>query len=75
MRVTIGGHTDSDGDENENFALSVARANAVRNALAARGISPQKMVAIGYGETEPIASNDTEEGRAANRRTTFDWQG
>lgn len=75
MRVTIGGHTDSDGDENENFALSVARANAVRNALAERGIPPQKMVAIGYGETEPIASNDTEEGRAANRRTTFDWSG
>ncbi len=73
MNVVIGGHTDSDGDEDANFALSVARANAVRNALAARGVPPKKMIAIGHGETEPIAPNDTEEGRAMNRRTTFNW--
>lgn len=73
MRVTIGGHTDSQGDDNENYRLSVARANAVRNALLERGIPPGRMQALGFGETEPVADNDTEEGRAANRRTTFVW--
>ncbi|MEC7764573.1 MAG: OmpA family protein [Pseudomonadota bacterium] len=73
MRVTIGGHTDSQGDDSENYRLSVARANAVRDALLERGIPPGRMQALGFGETEPIADNDTEEGRAANRRTTFVW--
>ena len=43
------------------------------DALAARGVPPGRMIAIGYGETEPIADNETEEGRALNRRTTFTW--
>ena len=73
MRVTIGGHTDSQGDDNENYRLSVSRANAVRDALVARGVPAGRMQALGFGETEPIADNDTEEGRAANRRTTFEW--
>ncbi|HBZ43504.1 MAG TPA: hypothetical protein DEO85_05460 [Maritimibacter sp.] len=73
MNVVIGGHTDSDGDDKANYTLSVARARAVRDALIERGIPASKMVAIGYGETEPVASNDTEEGRAQNRRTTFNW--
>lgn len=73
MRVVIGGHTDAQGDDTANYSLSVARARAVRDALAARGIDPAKMTAVGFGETEPIADNDTEEGRAKNRRTTFDW--
>ncbi|WP_292023658.1 OmpA family protein [Maritimibacter sp. UBA3975] len=73
MRVTIGGHTDSQGDDNENYRLSVERAKAVRDALVERGVPPGRMQAIGFGETEPIADNETEDGRAANRRTTFEW--
>ena len=73
MRVIIGGHTDSEGDENDNYRLSVERAKAVRDALELRGVPEARMTAMGYGETEPIADNDTEEGRAANRRTTFEW--
>ncbi|GKY86952.1 OmpA family protein [Sinisalibacter aestuarii] len=75
MRVVIGGHTDAEGDDTANYSLSVARARAVRDALIARGVAPERMTAMGYGETEPIADNDTEEGRARNRRTTFDWPG
>ncbi|GGD37130.1 OmpA family protein [Sinisalibacter lacisalsi] len=73
MRVVIGGHTDAQGDDTANYALSLARARAVRDALAARGIDTVRMTAVGYGETEPVADNDTEEGRAKNRRTTFEW--
>lgn len=73
MRVVIGGHTDAQGDENANYILSVKRAKAVRDALIARGIAPEKLTAVGYGETEPVADNTTEEGRAQNRRTTFSW--
>lgn len=67
----IGGHTDSQGREVMNLELSQDRAQAVREALIARGIPPGQLVAKGYGETEPIASNETEEGREANRRITF----
>lgn len=73
MTVQIGGHTDTEGDDNVNYRLSVARANAVRDALVTRGVPAGKMQALGFGETEPIADNDTEAGRAANRRTTFEW--
>ncbi len=73
MIVTIGGHTDATGDPEDNYVLSAQRARAVKDALAARGVTPGRMIAIGYGETEPIADNETEEGRAQNRRTTFTW--
>jgi outer membrane protein OmpA-like peptidoglycan-associated protein len=73
MRVIIGGHTDAEGDEAANYSLSLARARAVRDALAARGVAAQKMTAMGFGETEPVADNETEDGRAQNRRTTFAW--
>lgn len=73
MRVVIGGHTDAEGDDTANYTLSLARARAVREALAARGVPAAKMQPMGYGETEPVASNDTEEGRAQNRRTSFEW--
>lgn len=66
--LTIEGHTDSRGDADMNEALSLARAATVRDALAALGIEPGRMTAIGYGEAQPIADNDTPEGRARNRR-------
>ena len=73
MFVKIGGHTDAEGEPEENYVLSAQRARAVKDALAARGVPPGRMIPIGYGETEPIADNETEEGRALNRRTTFTW--
>jgi len=73
LSVEIGGHTDSQGGDDLNQQLSQARAGAVRTALIARGAAENNIVAKGYGEAEPIADNDTEEGRAANRRTTIRW--
>ncbi len=67
----IGGHTDSQGREESNLRLSMGRAEAVRDALIARGTSPGQLVAEGYGEAEPIADNGTEDGREINRRITF----
>lgn len=73
LNVEIGGHTDSQGGEQLNLELSQARAEAVRSALIARGVSDAETTAKGYGEAEPIADNGTAEGRAANRRTTITW--
>lgn len=66
--LRIEGHTDSTGPEDENMALSRNRAYAVRNALIARNVNPQRLVAEGYGATRPVAVNTTPEGRARNRR-------
>lgn len=66
--VHIEGHTDSDGDEASNLALSVARAEAVVDALVRRGVSPDRLYAVGYGETSPIADNATAQGKRVNRR-------
>lgn len=73
LKLELGGHTDSTGDAAANQTLSALRAEAVRQALVARGVSSNAMIAVGYGATLPIASNETEEGRAANRRTTVTW--
>ncbi|MGC9341442.1 MAG: OmpA family protein [Bacteroidales bacterium] len=67
--VEIAGHTDDIGDEESNIKLSEARAATVRNYLIAQGISPERIVAKGYGESQPIAPNATDEGRQRNRRT------
>lgn len=64
----IEGHTDSTGSDTYNQALSERRANTVREALAKGGLSPAGVRAQGFGETDPIESNDTEEGRTQNRR-------
>lgn len=71
LRVEIAGHTDSIGSEAYNMLLSQQRAEAVRAHLVEQGISDERMSAVGYGELEPVASNDTDAGRDANRRVEF----
>ena len=71
MRIRIIGHTDSMGPDEVNQRLSEGRANSVRDDLIRRGISADRIEADGKGEHEPIAPNDTEEGRAQNRRVEF----
>ena len=71
MQIEIGGHTDSQGSEGGNQALSQARAEAVLLALQGRRVDISGMTAKGFGESTPIADNETEEGREANRRIEF----
>ncbi len=66
--VDVNGHTDSTGDAQYNQRLSERRALSVANYLGAQGVDPRRFSVIGYGETQPIATNATEAGRAANRR-------
>lgn len=70
-RVAVEGHTDSQGDDALNAQLSTARAEAVRGALIAKGVGADRLTAVGFGETQPVADNATVEGRAANRRVVF----
>ena len=74
-KFSIEGHTDSDGSNAFNQKLSEDRANAVRNALIEKGVKPENLVAVGFGETKPIASNKTKEGKAQNRRTEVRHEG
>ncbi|QRZ13513.1 OmpA family protein [Paracoccus methylovorus] len=71
FRIEIGGHTDSQGSEGFNAELSRARAQAVLAAMTEAGIDTTNMTAKGYGESQPIADNDTDAGREANRRIEF----
>ncbi len=71
IQIEIGGHTDSQGREIMNEELSQERANAVLDALRSRRVLTSSYTAKGYGEAQPIAGNDTEEGREANRRIEF----
>ncbi len=70
-RIEVGGHTDSQGTEEANLALSRERAASVRLSLLARGVEEGRLTSEGYGEAAPIASNETAEGRAKNRRIEF----
>jgi outer membrane protein OmpA-like peptidoglycan-associated protein len=71
VKVLITGHTDSVGNDASNMTLSLDRANSVRNWLIEKGIDATRIRAEGRGETMPRATNDTEEGRAQNRRIEF----
>ena len=71
VHLKIGGYTDNSGDPTDNLTLSRARATSVRDTLVSMGVPADRLEAEGYGETNPIASNDTEEGRAENRRVAF----
>ena len=68
IKIEIGGHTDATGAPATNTRLSQARADAVRAYLATKGVAPERMVAKGYGPTQPVAPNTTAAGRAQNRR-------
>lgn len=72
VEIHVEGHTDSDGPENTNMALSVARAEAVVDQLIARGIDAGRLYAVGYGEGKPVADNNTRAGKAQNRRIAFE---
>jgi outer membrane protein OmpA-like peptidoglycan-associated protein len=69
VKIEISGHTDNKGDKKYNLALSQKRAESVVNYLVQKGIAAARLVAKGYGDTMPIAPNDTEENKAKNRRT------
>ena len=72
--LVIAGHTDSRGDDAYNQALSQRRADAVKDYLVGAGVDAALIRSVGKGESEPVASNDTEEGMARNRRITFTIQ-
>jgi outer membrane protein OmpA-like peptidoglycan-associated protein len=71
MIIEVGGHTDNVRDDIYNMKLSHDRAKSVRDYLVKAGIASERVQAKGYGESNPIATNDTEDGRKANRRTEF----
>jgi cytochrome c oxidase subunit 2 len=71
MTIEVAGHTDNTGDAEANQALSQTRAQAVYDFLTGKGIAAGRLNPKGYGQTKPIDSNDTEEGRQKNRRTEF----
>jgi outer membrane protein OmpA-like peptidoglycan-associated protein len=76
-RVRIEGHTDNVGAATYNLDLSRRRARAVLLYLLGHGLSPGRLLSVGFGQSQPIARNDTEDGRAQNRRVTFvieEWQ-
>ena len=66
--VSVNGHSDSDGSNSYNQTLSEKRAQSVSNYLASRRVSRQRLIARGYGETRPVASNSSSAGKAKNRR-------
>ena len=72
MKLKIVGHTDSDGSEDANLKLSQQRADAVKKALSSvYGISEDRLVTEGKGETSPVSENTTSDGKAQNRRVEF----
>lgn len=68
MKIEVSAHTDDNGTPLGNFAVTRARAEAIRNYLLSKGVKPEQVKARGYGSTRPVADNKTEQGREANRR-------
>ena len=68
VKVEVAGHTDSQGSDAYNHKLSHQRAEVVREYLIGKGVPAENLTFKGYGETNPVASNDTKEGREQNRR-------
>jgi outer membrane protein OmpA-like peptidoglycan-associated protein len=66
--VDVAGHADSTGPDDKNLDLSQRRAGSVSSYMAAQAVNTQRLITVGYGETRPIATNDTPEGRQQNRR-------
>jgi len=73
--IEIGGHTDSSGNDDYNQRLSQERASSVMNYLISNGIESNRLKAVGYGENNPIADNESTEGMAKNRRIEFNVEG
>jgi OOP family OmpA-OmpF porin len=71
LRVEVGGHASSEGSDTYNLDLSKRRMVEVVRLLTDRGVEKERMKPVGYGESKPITTNDTEEGRAQNRRVEF----
>lgn len=71
LRLEVGGHTDAVGSDADNLTLSERRAKAVYDYLILRGVDANRLTYRGYGESRPVADNETPEGRAKNRRTTL----
>lgn len=71
VRLSVEGHTDAQGASNYNQELSAARAAAVRQALIDKGIASGRLKAVGFGESQPLADNNSDAGRAKNRRVEF----
>lgn len=69
IRIEIAGHTDNVGMDADNLKLSQQRADAIKAWLLKKGIAPSRVIAKGYGAAQPVADNDTDEGRQLNRRT------
>ena len=74
LTLQVAGHTDDTGTPEANQDLSTARARAVAEALIARGVPSSALSALGFGQSQPVATNATPEGRAANRRTELNWR-
>ena len=70
-KLTIEGHTDTTGEPAANQPLSEERADAVKRYLEGKGVDPARLESKGYGSSQPVDTNDTEEGRAKNRRVEF----
>ena len=72
LRIRINGHTDNVGTDNDNLNLSANRAKSVYEYLIQKGIAASRLEYKGFGESKPVATNDTAEGRQENRRTEFE---
>jgi OOP family OmpA-OmpF porin len=71
VNIEVAGHTDTDGEEASNQALSEKRAQAVVDYLVKAGLPASRFIPAGYGSTQPLAGNETEDGKAQNRRIEF----